>query len=134
MGIDYKSLALAMLMTVVSETLSEIMERATTELSPYEITDSVMFHRKLKKILIEEVAKHRKKIYAVLSSAEFVNEYPVMKKVLKLPVSNLKKSIIFLAGIGCTTLEISQILQSDKGSVAVMRSTTKPYITKIFKH
>lgn len=134
MGITYKSLALAILMTVVSETLSELMERVETELSPYDIKDLIVFHKKLKKILVEEVVRHRKKIYSTLSSAEIVSEYPVMKKVMKLPVSNLKKSIIFLAGIGCTTLEISHILQCDKGSAAVMRSTSKSYIIDIFKH
>lgn len=134
MGITYKSLALAILMTVVSETLSELMEKVETELPHCNIKDLIVFHKKLKKMLVEEVARHRKKIYDVLSSAEFVREYPVMKKVMKLPVSNLKKSIIFLAGIGCTTLEISRILQCDKGSAAVMRSTSKSLIVEIFKH
>ena len=80
------------------------------------------------------VAAHRKKIYNVISSEKFIGAYPVMKKIVKLPVSNLKKSIIFLAGIGCTTLEISHILQREKCSVSTMRSTCRQYIVDIFRH
>ena len=69
MGITYKSLALAILMTVVSETLSELMEKVETELPHCNIKDLIVFHKKLKKMLVEEVARHRKKIYDVLSSA-----------------------------------------------------------------
>ena len=134
MGITYKSLAMAILMAVVSETLTETMDKAETELLPYLFGDAKTFHETLKQVLVEEVAQHRRKIYTVLCSEEFVSEYPVMKKVLKLPVSNLKKSIIFLSGVGCTTLEISHILQCEKSSVSVMRSNSRRLISDIFKH
>ena len=45
MGITYKSLALAILMTVVSETLSELMEKVETELPHCNIKDLIVFHK-----------------------------------------------------------------------------------------
>ena len=130
----YKSMALAILMDVVSKTLTEIMEDTLIKLSPLDFTNCADFYRMLKRRFASIVVSHRQEIYDILSSAEFISKYPVMKKILKLPVSKLKKSIIFLSGIGCTTLEISHILQCEKRSVSTMRSSCRHYISSIFKH
>lgn len=134
MKTSYKSLALAILLNVVCETLTEITEDPIRILSPLTGSDYKQFHNDLMRQIAKVVAAHRKKIYDVISSEKFIRTYPVMKKIMRLPVSNLKKSIIFLAGIGCTTLEISHILQSEKCSVSTMRSTCRQYIAEIFRH
>jgi hypothetical protein len=134
MELSYKSKALALLMPVVSETLTKVVENPVKTLSPLTSTTYGDFQRDLTRLFATIVTDHRKKIYAMLSSAEFAEEYPEMTLILKLPVSNLRKSIIFLTGIGCTTEEISHILQSEKSSVSVMRSTSRCYIAEIFSH
>lgn len=131
---SYKSVALAILMTVVSETLTEIMDDVPDQLSLLDFGNYAEFNRRIKRLFASIVADHRTKVYNIFGSAEFVKRYPVLKKIQKLPVSNLKKSIIFLSGIGCTTLEISHILQCEKHSVSTMRSTCRRYIANIFKH
>lgn len=134
MDSSYKSKALALLMPVVSETLTDVVENPVKTLSPLTSTTYGDFQRDLKRLLAKIVIAHRNKIYTMLSSAEFAAEYPEMAMILRLPVSNLRKSIIFLTGIGCTTEEISHILQSEKSSVSVMRSTSRCYIAEIFSH
>lgn len=127
-------MALAILLDVVCETLTEVTEDPVRILSPLTGSDFGQFRRDLIRQVAKITIAHRKKIYDVISSEQFIRTYPVMKKVLALPVSNLKKSIIFLAGIGCTTAEISHILQCEKCSVSTMRSTSRRYIANIFKH
>lgn len=130
----YKSMALSILMSVVSKTLTETMETTILQSFPWDFANSTEFYRKLKRMFASIVVTHRKEVYKTLCSDDFIRKYPVMKKVLKLPVSDLKKSIIFLSGIGCTTQEISHILQCEKRSVSTMRSTCKKHISNIFKH
>lgn len=129
-----KKVALAILLAVVSETLTDVIDEKIARMSPLMFTSFQKFQRDLKRMIAEIVSTHRRKIYDELSSESFIRKYPVMKKVLKLPVSNMKKSIIFLSGIGCTTAEISHILQCEKCSVSAMRSACRHHISEIFRH
>ncbi len=131
---SYKSLALAILLLVVSETLTEIKEESINGLCPLSYDKCQKFHDDLKQHVDRITLAHRRKVFDVISSDKFIRKYPVMKKILKLPVSDLKKSIIFLSGIGCTTIQISHILQSEKHSVSTMRSSCRRHIASIFKH
>lgn len=133
MKINYLS-ALASLLPVVSETLSEISRLPAAALSPDDYKNYTAYKANVDKKVREITEKHRQKIFDTIFSVEFVGRYPVLKKVLKLPVSELNRSVIFLAGIGCTTQQISDILQSDRHSVSTMRSSNRKNIADIFRH
>ena len=106
---SYKTAALAALLPVVSITLSEIKGMSISVLSPSYYQDYLAYKSAIEEQIRIKTDLHRKKVFETICSDGFRRKYPVMKRILKLPGSDMSKCIIFLAGIGCTTEEISCI-------------------------
>lgn len=129
-----KKAALAALSSIVSKTLSEIKGLSISVLSPSHYQDYPAYKSAMEERIRLVTDSHRKKVFETICSDNLCRKYPVMKKIIKLPCSDMTKCIIFLAGIGCTTTEISNILMSEKHSISTMRSKCRNYIADIFKH
>lgn len=104
----------AALFPVMSEYSSDITDTARILPRKENTKDSAGYISKLDENINERVKKLRNKIYATITTEEFCCIYPEMRKIIKLPHTDFKKIIIFMAGMGiCQNLIKSTLISSD---------------------
>ena len=122
----------ATLCSVMTEYSSDITDTARKLPRERNTKDTTAYQSYSDEVIDDKIGRYRKKIYSVLTSDEFIRQYPKMRRVADLPYTSLEKCIIFMIGIGLEPNEVARMLLSDKRSILTIRSKRKKDILKIF--
>lgn len=107
----------ATLFPVMAEYSSDITDTARKLPRKEDTTDSAGYISKSDENINGRVRKLRNKIYATISTKEFCCIYPEMRKIIKLPHTDFKKIIIFMAGMEIGQDAIRHTLISSDDSI-----------------
>ena len=124
----------ARLCSVMAEYSSEITDAARKLPRKKDTKDPVRYITQSDKVINEKVDKHRGAIYNALTSDPMVHQYPIIKKIIDLPYSDMDKTVIFMIGIGLNPYDVAKMLISDKRTIMTIRSRRKKDINAIFSN
>ena len=73
-------------------------------------------------LLKEQEDMTRRKIYGVMCSDDFLQKFPEFRNIMKLELSDFRRTVLFMLTLGMSVEDISKILLSNRESIMTVRS------------
>ncbi len=110
------------LLILQSQYSSEIQEALRHAIVGYRHLSSEEMYIRIEEQLKICKKKHRCRIFRMMKSGDFIKEFPKMKRIAKLDMSDMKKAVLLMLSYGCLPSTITKVLSSSSHSIMTMIS------------